>query len=317
MKFNIAKEYFKGLQNSILYLLYYPDTTIEFPLDEWFSNIKKDFDEELYNNIINAKSIDSLHDFYSSIVNNFRVNEYSIVACRLEFGTSIFNNCVKNTLYDKYELTNNAQDHIRSLLKHTRNGNWGVEFIEKYKKENNIVDNKNLSSEIEFDKMSYKNRELESKVEKLRNQISNLKSENSKLLKENEDLKKRIEELATTQISQNENKTNTTYEINNEQVISYIFNTLKDNAFSLSNAQFSTLVERADFSSIYGTIKGNKAKIKHMISCLSICMENGWYKAAAKSIGIQPKDCSGAHVSEYIKNKLNKRKIQEIINKKQ
>lgn len=63
--------------------------------------------------------------------------------------------------------------------------------------------------------------------------------------------------------------------------------------------------------------KKNKAKIKYMISCLSVCMGSVWYGNAAKSIGVKPQGCSGANASEYIKNKLNKDKIEEIIKRKQ
>ena len=116
---------------------------------------------------------------------------------------------------------------------------------------------------------------------------------------------------------ENKNNSNAFYKIINESAISYIFKALNEDAFSLSKTQFSTLVEHADFSSIYGTIKGNKAKIKWMISCLSICMGNIWYEKAANSIEVKPKSCSGANVAEYIKNKLNKEKLQEIIKKEQ
>lgn len=54
-----------------------------------------------------------------------------------------------------------------------------------------------------------------------------------------------------------------------------------------------------------------------MISCLSVCMGSVWYGNAAKSIGVKPQGCSGANASEYIKNKLNKDKIEEIIKRKQ
>mgnify|MGYP007127743716 FL=1 len=116
---------------------------------------------------------------------------------------------------------------------------------------------------------------------------------------------------------ENKNNANSFYEISNESVISYIFKALNEDAFSLSKTQFSTLVEHADFSSIYGTIKGNKAKIKWMISCLSVCMNDTWYENAAKSINATQQKCSGANAAEYIKNKLNKDKIGEIMKKKQ
>mgnify|MGYP000346952357 FL=1 len=54
-----------------------------------------------------------------------------------------------------------------------------------------------------------------------------------------------------------------------------------------------------------------------MISRLSVCMGRVWYDNAAKSIGVKPQECSGANVSEYIRNKLNKDKIEEIIKRKQ
>lgn len=120
------------------------------------------------------------------------------------------------------------------------------------------------------------------------------------------------------ELEDNSNKKNTStpYKIINESAISFVYEALNEDAFSLSKTQFSTLVECADFSSIYGNFKRNKAKIKWMISCLSICMGNFWYEDAAKSIEVKPKECSGANVAEYIKNKLNKEKIDEIIKKK-
>ena len=42
-----------------------------------------------------------------------------------------------------------------------------------------------------------------------------------------------------------------------------------------------------------------------MISRLSVCMGRVWYDNAAK-YGVKPQECSGANVSEYIRNKLNK-----------
>lgn len=113
-----------------------------------------------------------------------------------------------------------------------------------------------------------------------------------------------------------ENQPNTSYEIN-ESVISYVYEILNNDAFILSRTQFRTLVESADFSFIYGTMKGNKAKIKWMISCLSVCMNDTWYENAAKSINATQQKCSGANAAEYIKNKLNKDKIGEIMKKKQ
>lgn len=114
----------------------------------------------------------------------------------------------------------------------------------------------------------------------------------------------------------NESKNN--YEIKTEkkEAVLYIYNSLSGDAFDLTETQFCTLVENADFSSVYGKKQRNKAKTKYMISCLSICMSNNWYKAAAKSIDVTPQECSGANVAEYIKNKLNKDKIEEIIKRK-
>ena len=62
-----------------------------------------------------------------------------------------------------------------------------------------------------------------------------------------------------------EKQPNTSYEIN-ESVISYVYEILNNDAFILSRAQFSTLVENADFSSIYGIMSKNKAKIKPTIT---------------------------------------------------
>ena len=103
----------------------------------------------------------------------------------------------------------------------------------------------------------------------------------------------------------------------NKEAVLYIYNSLKGDAFELTETQFCTLVENADFSSVYGKKQKNKAKIKYMISCLSVCMGSVWYGNAAKSIGVKPQGCSGANASEYIKNKLNKDKIEEIIKRKQ
>lgn len=114
------------------------------------------------------------------------------------------------------------------------------------------------------------------------------------------------------------NESENNYEIKTEkkEAVLYIYNSLSGDAFDLTETQFCTLVENADFSSVYGKKQKNKAKTKYMISCLSICMSNNWYKAAAKSIGVTPQECSGANVAEYIKNKLNKDKIEEIIKRK-
>lgn len=113
------------------------------------------------------------------------------------------------------------------------------------------------------------------------------------------------------------NKPNAIYEIDNDSVVSFVYDSLNNDAFSLTKAQFLTSVEHADFSSIYGNIKGNKAKIKWMISCLSTCMGNTWYADAAKSIDVRLQECSGANVAEYIKNKLNKEKIREKMKRRQ
>lgn len=115
------------------------------------------------------------------------------------------------------------------------------------------------------------------------------------------------------------NESENNYEIKTEkkEAVLYVYNSLNGDAIDLTEAQFCTLVEKADFSSVYGKKEGNKAKTKHMISCLSICMGNNWYKDAAESIGIKPQKCSGTNVAEYIKNKLKKEKIGEIIRKKQ
>lgn len=115
------------------------------------------------------------------------------------------------------------------------------------------------------------------------------------------------------------NKIGASYEIKteNKEAVLYIYNSLKGDAFELTETQFCTLVENADFSSVYGKKQKNKAKIKYMISCLSVCMGSVWYGNAAKSIGVKPQECSGANVSEYIRNKLNKDKIEEIIKRKQ
>lgn len=114
------------------------------------------------------------------------------------------------------------------------------------------------------------------------------------------------------------NESENNYEIKAEkkEAVLYIYNSLSCDAFDLTETQFCTLVEKADFSSVYGKAQGSKAKIKYMISCLSICMDNGWYTAAAKSIGVKPTNCSGAKVSEYIKNKLNKDKVNKQISRK-
>ncbi|WP_195553184.1 hypothetical protein [Bacteroides eggerthii] len=115
----------------------------------------------------------------------------------------------------------------------------------------------------------------------------------------------------------NPNSNEHNYPIKNKEAVLYIYNSLEGDAFELTETQFCTLVENADFSSVYGKKQKNKAKIKYMISCLSVCMSSVWYGNAAKSIGVKPQGCSGANVSEYIKNKLNKDKIEKIIKREQ
>lgn len=51
MKFNVIKEYVSGIESSISYLLDSPFTNLKFPLKEWFSEIKKGFEKELFKNL--------------------------------------------------------------------------------------------------------------------------------------------------------------------------------------------------------------------------------------------------------------------------
>lgn len=95
-------------------------------------------------------------------------------------------------------------------------------------------------------------------------------------------------------------------------VVAYVYQQLNNDAFSITETQFYDLIECADFSSIYGNVANNKAKIKYMISYLSEIMGSDWYEKAAQSINCKKPQCSGANVSQYIKNILQKSKIQNI-----
>lgn len=99
---------------------------------------------------------------------------------------------------------------------------------------------------------------------------------------------------------------------NCEPVVKHVHQQLNDDAFSMTETQFSDLIECADFSTIYDKRKGNKAKIKYMISYLSEIMGSDWYKKAAESINCNKTQCSGANVAQYIKNRLPKSKIPSI-----
>lgn len=96
-------------------------------------------------------------------------------------------------------------------------------------------------------------------------------------------------------------------------VVEHVYRQLNNDAFSITETQFYDLIECADFSSIYGNVSNNKTKIKYMISYLSEIMGSDWYGKAAQSINCNKSQCSGANVSQYIKNRLPKSKIQTII----
>ena len=110
-----------------------------------------------------------------------------------------------------------------------------------------------------------------------------------------------------------------TFEISeeNKPVIKYVYDSFNDDAFSLTETGFCSIVEAADFSPVFGKMSRNKAKIKYMISYLSEVMGGNWYEHAAKSIGFSKSECSGAKVADYVKNKLDKSKIGRIRMNKQ
>ena len=104
------------------------------------------------------------------------------------------------------------------------------------------------------------------------------------------------------------------FEISEESkpIIKYVYDFLKNDAFSMTETGFCSIVEAADFSSVFGKIPRNKAKIKYMISYLSEVMGEKWYEHAVKSIGFSKSECSGAKAADYIKNKLDKSKIRRV-----
>ena len=97
-----------------------------------------------------------------------------------------------------------------------------------------------------------------------------------------------------------------------KSVVSYVHKLLNNDAFFMTETQFYDLIECANFSSIYGAVANNKTKIRYMISYLSEIMGNDWYEKAAQSIKCSKSKCSGANVSQYIKNRLQKSKIPSI-----
>ena len=98
----------------------------------------------------------------------------------------------------------------------------------------------------------------------------------------------------------------------NKPVIKYVYEFLNGDAFNLTETGFCSIVEAADFSSVFGKMLRNKAKIKYMISYLSEVMGEKWYEHAVKSIGFSKSECSGAKAADYIKNKLDKSKIRRV-----
>ena len=83
----------------------------------------------------------------------------------------------------------------------------------------------------------------------------------------------------------------------------------------LSETKFSKIVCSADLSSIFGKKDGNKAKVKYMINCISPLFPKKWYRDAAQGIGFSPAECSGANVSEAIKNGWDSAKTTKLVNK--
>lgn len=110
-----------------------------------------------------------------------------------------------------------------------------------------------------------------------------------------------------------------TFEISekNKPVIKYVYDFLNGDAFNLTEIGFYGIVEAADFSPVFGKMPRNKAKIKYMVSYLSEVMGEKWYEHAVKSIGFSKSECSGAKVADYVKNKLDKSKIERIRMNKQ
>lgn len=265
MKFCKFKEYIKGIANSISYLSDAPFTTLTFPNENWFSDTKTEFEEELFSNINNTKDIDALYCFYEKIIEKAGIRNWT-----LHYHTKLFEKCVENELFEEYELTKTAYDCILSVFECDNYGHWGIDdFIEKHKKEFGkknikvIVENNDLSSkiftmEVEFDRISDEKRKLELEVEKLRNEISILNSKESILMLENEELKNEkaklsVTKIATAQISQEENllkiKWNSTKP---KKVLACLFRELRNRGY-LENSN----EELAKFLTLYTDIFAN------------------------------------------------------------
>lgn len=265
MKFCKFKEYIKGIANSISYLSDAPFTTLTFPNENWFSDTKTEFEEELFSNINNTKDIDTLYCFYEKIIEEAGIRNWT-----LHYHTKLFEKCVENELFEEYELTKTAYDCILSVFECDNYGHWGIDdFIEKHKKEFGkknikvIVENNDLSSkiftmEVEFDRISDEKRKLELEVEKLRNEISILNSKESILMLENEELKNEkaklsVTKIATAQISQEENllkiKWNSTKP---KKVLACLFRELRNRGY-LENSN----EELAKFLTLYTDIFAN------------------------------------------------------------
>ena len=90
----------------------------------------------------------------------------------------------------------------------------------------------------------------------------------------------------------------------------------RQKAHNLSKARFLKAVLNADFSGIYDSIQGNKAKVKYLICCLSPLFPSDWYRDSAGSIGFPPRECSSATVSDPIKHGWSSTKTAQLMTKK-
>lgn len=88
------------------------------------------------------------------------------------------------------------------------------------------------------------------------------------------------------------------YEYDLDKIAS-IYQFCIDDVFTeVPSHEFGRSVAQADFSAIYALNSTKKSKLKYIIYILAhIINNNDWYKQAAGSIGIEPKDCNGANIS--------------------
>lgn len=96
-------------------------------------------------------------------------------------------------------------------------------------------------------------------------------------------------------------------------VLKDTYETLYGRAFDVSMNRFLTMIEDADFSSVYG--KRNKANIRHSIYYLSLVMGDEWYSQAAQSVGATKRNCSSANASTGISASLNIHELRKRIRK--